>query len=368
MLCYDSHPGFKTKFKPYQIDDQLIDQINNLIRDKALFNALENIDILFSEMYAQADIYESEFLKELNEKVKFIVTDLITQSPKNHNASNELFLQKFLMGSFSSSDVEKILEIANHQIRFIRENINKGAITREDKSISEGRELKKILKIINTVFKNSGVLKKISDYMGGSYIAGSCSLEISNSANPWWNDKVNIGVDTPQTLYAHLDESIKFPKSILYLSNVNNDSGPTSCYPGIYESLNLNPLQESIGRVIGTGIGLNPNSILKDYYGGEYYQSTSSKNFRMHFMRLPGKLRFNSHFGWDVIPGSELEKKMISCETKLLADSGGYIVFDGANLVHRGGMVNSGERIAIQIIFEPKLKLHKKIIKFFYGL
>jgi hypothetical protein len=68
-------------------------------------------------------------------------------------------------------------------------------------------------------------------------------------------------------------------------------------------------------------------------------------------MRLPESLRFNSHMGWDVLPGSELEERLVVCEKKMTGPAGTFIIFDGARLLHRGGLMEQGERIALQVIF-----------------
>jgi hypothetical protein len=77
----------------------------------------------------------------------------------------------------------------------------------------------------------------------------------------------------------------------------------------------------------------------------------NSENFRRHFMRLPECLRFNSHLGWDVLPGSDLESHLAGGECKMIGPAGTFIVFDGARLLHRGGLMQEGERLALQVIF-----------------
>ncbi|MDZ4327898.1 MAG: hypothetical protein U1A73_23170, partial [Pseudomonas sp.] len=135
-----------------------------------------------------------------------------------------------------------------------------------------------------------------------------------------------------------------------YLTDVTEQNGPTGCYPGAYEAMHLNPLQELVGRVVGT-VGTRADSPLKALYAKQYHQSMNSENFRRHFMRLPPALRFNSHLGWDVMPGSELEASLSASERKMTGPAGTFIAFDGARLLHRGGLMEAGERVALQVIF-----------------
>ena len=52
-------------------------------------------------------------------------------------------------------------------------------------------------------------------------------------------------------------------------------------------------------------------------------------------------LQFNSHLGWDILPNSTLEKHIIERESIITGKAGSLVVFDGARLLYRGGMVNS---------------------------
>jgi hypothetical protein len=194
------------------------------------------------------------------------------------------------------------------------------------------------------------VLDAVSAYSGRKTRVIGLALELSVPQATWWKNSIEGLERPPHTLYAHLDETISNPKSIVYLSDVAEQNGPTGCYPGAYEAMQLNPLQEMIGRVVGT-VGTGTDSPLKDYYGKQYHQSVNSENFRRHFMRLPECLRFNSHMGWDVLPGSELESQLAVSERRMTGPAGTFIAFDGACLLHRGGLMQEGERLALQVIF-----------------
>jgi hypothetical protein len=164
-------------------------------------------------------------------------------------------------------------------------------------------------------------------------------------------------------LYAHLDESVDAPKSIVYLSKVEQTNGPTSCYPGVLDALGLGSLQDMVGRVIAN-VGNAADSPLRAYYAKQYHQSMSSEAFRRHFMRLPAAIRFNSHLGWDVLPDSAAERVLSGAERTMLGEPGTFIVFDGARLFHRGGLVMTGERVVLQVVFSatnPIRRLTRRI-------
>jgi hypothetical protein len=194
------------------------------------------------------------------------------------------------------------------------------------------------------------MLDAVSTYIGRPTKVVGLSLELSVAQSSWWKNAIDGLPRAPETLYAHLDESISFPKAIVYLTDVTLANGPTGCYPRVYDLLGCGPLQEIIGRVVGN-VGNDPSSPLHAYYAKAYHQSMASEGFRRHFMRLPRALRFNSHFGWDVMPGSALEGKIVAEERRMVGAAGTFIVFDGARLLHRGGLISEGRRVALQVVF-----------------
>jgi hypothetical protein len=85
-------------------------------------------------------------------------------------------------------------------------------------------------------------------------------------------------------------------------------------------------------------------------------------------MLLPETLRFNSHFGWDILSGSQLEDVIADSEEVMLGDSGKFVVFDGSRLLHRGGLIEEGERLVLQVIFWPRIPIGKKLAQIFTAI
>ena len=319
---------------------------------------------IFSELQEQTqDRFEVLFLEELHVQC----AELLGQELDHHHASPasgsaaqphapthtdvaRLRNDRYYFGELSPKAVKQILDISADDLVLFRENAKAGRLTREDLSLNAGPKIRKIRRILNGEYKRLGVLKAVSEYMRRPMTVTGLALELSVPKASWWNNSFDGLSRAPMTLYAHLDESIKFPKSIVYLSEVDRKNGPTSCYLHAYEALSLTPLQEIVGRVLGN-VGNNPQTPLAEYYKKQYHQSMSSEHFRQHFMRLPLALRFNSHFGWDVVPDTDAERFLAGQEHFMLGAAGTYIIFDGARLLHRGGMVQEKDRIALQVIF-----------------
>ncbi len=325
---------------------------------------LQALDGVFASFQAQsADEYEVRFLLELrNACIRLLDEELAwyVRQPqagfvdladaRARQDAVRMQRDKHYFGCLPQAAVAELRNLAERELGQFRANAAAGRLKREDLSVNSGPTVRAIRAVLNREFKALGVLDVVSAYTGRKTRVIGLALELSVPQATWWRNAIAGLERPPQTLYAHLDETISCPKSIVYLSDVTEQNGPTGCYPGAYEVMQLNPLQEMIGRVVGT-VGTRPDSPLKDYYAKQYHQSVNSENFRRHFMRLPECLRFNSHMGWDVAPGSELESSLASNERKMTGSAGTFIAFDGARLLHRGGLMQEGERLALQVIF-----------------
>lgn len=375
---YKEHPYFHFDQQSFTINLDEFNKFNvNYLAAKRLHSSLSvrdydeiclaccnSIKSIFFDFKNQAlDIYENAFLDELlGEAVRLLSEELKTyrygktkveiQLSTSERLNNAVSLdqEKFFFGQLDPDVVRELNELGKSDLEQFRSNVLKGLLRREDLSQNTGNSVKSMIRILNKEYNRNGVNEAVSAYMGKRMIVVALAFELSVPQAKWWENSFSDLSRPPDTLYAHLDGSIDYPKAIVYLTDVGEDNGPTSCYPQLFQNLSLNPFQQIIGRVIGT-VGSRKESILYGYYNKSYHQSVGSKEFRKHFMRLPEKIRFNSHLGWDIFPGSRIEKTMIDAEVKMLGSSGKYIIFDGARLFHRGGLMKSGERIALQVIF-----------------
>jgi len=374
-IDYEKHPAYEFNAKPYEVDLQKIAAFDRGYRQLTSGEKVGGSEFksrcgllatqrreIFDEMRSHAaDEFERLFLEELETATTVLLDEdldfyqgngipVSTQVPESEKLK-ALKSSRCFWGQLSDETTSKILATGAEAIGVLRSRAAQKKHTREDLSFNAGKVVATIAALLNREFAAAGILDAVSQYMGRKYKVGGLALEISVPGATWWRNTLE-GIEQPKTMYAHLDESIRHPKSIVYLSNVTAQNGPTSCNPGVYERLDLNALQDLIGRIINK-VGIAENSPLKDYYGRAYHQTMSSERFRRHFMKLPPQLRFNSHFGWDVIAGSDAEKSIADKEKTMLGGPGTFIVFDGGRLLHRGGLLMEGERIVLQVIFIP---------------
>lgn len=375
---YSKHPAFTFGVPSWKAPDELLTAFNETYiatqhigatlsrKSRELFrqDCQRSLAAVFAALHAQcADESENHFLTELGAECGRLLNEEFdwyarpTQAGLARlderaamQAAVRLQLERHFFGQLRSGAVEELRQLASSDVERFRANAAAGQVKRDDLSASAGAPVRAIRSILNREFRALGVLDAVSSYTGRKIQVFGLALELSVPQATWWRNAIE-GLDRPPaTLYAHLDETISCPKAIVYLSDVSETNGPTGCYPGAYEAMQLNPLQELIGRVIGV-VGTRPDSPLKQHYSKQYHQSMNSENFRRHFMRLPEALRFNSHLGWDVLPGSEAEVQLAKVERKMTGPAGTFIAFDGARLLHRGGLMEAGERVALQVIF-----------------
>jgi hypothetical protein len=377
---YSNHPAFEVTRKPLSFQSDKLDKFNLVIGDPHV--PISNSDIkeskellkdIFQQLMGQElDKYERTFMEELYSQIlsylesEFKFRVKLKNRKFEHPSSKALKDNAFFYSELSEFTRREILKLSEPQVKIFQERASAGLLKRTDLSINEGKIVRQISKLIDKDFRSQGIFKSVSDYVGIKYTYTGLTLELSVAGSTWWNNSIQ-GSTPPRTMYAHLDESIYAPKAIVYLTHVSSKNGPTSSYPGVYDSLHNNPLQDIIGRVVG-GVGNNPKSILFQYYSKSYHQSMGSINFRKHFMLLPETLRFNSHFGWDILSGSQLEDVIADSEEVMLGDSGKFVVFDGSRLLHRGGLIEEGERLVLQVIFWPRIPIGKKLAQIFTAI
>ncbi|ASY22047.1 hypothetical protein A1sIIB76_00185 [Candidatus Planktophila versatilis] len=371
---YLKHDAFRFTEPALTLNPILLDKFNSTLgssREKitsARFRESKNLlKEIVHELSSQCpeDEFLALFLFELFDQVETYLDDefsfraRVVGSQFSDELGAALGSEAYYYGRLDERTLSQLSNLILHDVEIFRNRAAAGQMKRSDLSVNDGETVSKISSILNSEFKKNGTFHRISNYVGIRYSYVGVSLELSVSGSTWWKNAIE-GVATPKTMYAHLDESIFAPKAIVYLSDVTEGNGPTCSYPHIYDQLENNTLQDIIGRVIGS-VGNNPTSKLHDYYSKSYHQSMSSRNFRKHFMKLPETLRFNSHFGWDILAGSEFESQIAEREEVLLGPAGTFVVFDGSRLLHRGGLIEAGERIVLQVVFWPKPTFIEKI-------
>lgn len=322
-----------------------IEAFSKISNQNLLLKILDDIFNHLEVNYYTNEI-EKEFLKELKlESKKLLKLDLDFLNKKKDLELEKDFFLETRITSFSEKLINFLFRLEYNKLK---RNVENGKLRREDLSCSRGILIKIAVIILNIEFSLNGVLKKIKKLKGVKLYVRGLAYELSVPNLRWW--ELGDNSNTPKTTYLHFDESIDSPKAIVYLNKVNLENGPFSIVKNAFNDLEINYLQFIIGRVIGK-IGRN-NSKIKEKFNHKYHQALGCDYFKTIFNKMPSVLKFNSHFGFDVIIDSDLESTLLKNEIIFTGEAGKTIIFNGSNLLHRGGLVEKGERLALQVVFK----------------
>ncbi len=328
-------------------------------------------EIVFNELYLlNKDKFYKIFIDEIKDKYFLILNDLKIFFLKK-NFKNDLKYKMFLESDgyyfdmLSKKTLNNILKIADKFIPKFEKNIKNNKTSREDLSINTGKDVRKIIKLVNKEFYLKGINQDVSNYMKADYEIIGCALEMSTEHSVWWKWDKSVNC-SKHTTYAHIDQSLICPKAICYLTDVNNDTGPTIFYPKLYDDLKLNFMQSLFGRLLNS-IGKDKKSKLYDLYNHTSNRAYDCEKLFSHLNTLPKNLRFESHIGWYIKANTVLEKKFLDNQIIMKGESGKFVVFDGSKIFHRGGNVIKGQRLALQLTFGKKSTFIKKIYNKFFN-
>lgn len=349
--------------------DNLIKELENILNSNFNKKNAEKSEIIINNIFEQVkskdDLYHNFFLDELKINFKLYFINIFKNKIKKLNFNNNSILRnRFFVKKIDPYIVKKINKILNSELNKLLDKERNNLISRADLTYSGGLKIRKVINLLNNYFEKNGHLEVVSNYLGYKSEINALALELSSPRSNWWKHKKNSL--EPKTLGVHLDKEFTCLKSILYLSDVKEENGPFTVYPGIYENLKLNIFQDILWRIILETANEIKNEKLKKYLNiKENSQPFLSENLQKIYSKLPKIISFNSHFGWELDSGSELEKKIVNSKNVFLGQSGTMITFDGSRILHSGGLVKENNRVVLQIIYSKKISFIKRYLKKF---
>jgi hypothetical protein len=336
---------------------ELTEEINFLLResvrvqsdnDKRLRTSIEKLNRVLlaqSESNHQA-AFISELFSHCSSRLDAEIQFLKELHPQQIRAREDPVTFQQIKLSHRQIKILELLIAAKRRQLVAR--MAEGCRQRADLTIDSGLTVYCVRLILQLMLMTSGVLRHLEKTFPRRMRVTGVAVELSAPGSSWWKSHSDE-VGTSETDYIHFDEALEAPKAILYMSSVQPHNGPTEFFPGLIEHMKISPLQQLIGRVVGN-IGNSPSSIFRDT-SEVPGQITSSPLIRRLFWTLPQSLRFNSHFGWDIPSGHSIVQEVNCRRVVLIGESGTLSLFDGSRIAHRGGLIQSGERIVLQIVF-----------------
>jgi Phytanoyl-CoA dioxygenase (PhyH) len=196
-----------------------------------------------------------------------------------------------------------------------------------------------------------GVIELASAYMGQQMEFIYAALDHAHERQSWYkNCYSDIGLPTSKTAYMHFDADHDVIKAMLYLRDVGPENGPFRFVRGSHK-WNRSAVVTAISR----GFDVEQEARFEaeadglDYKLGYYRPRYKVNEYREALAKLPNLLRGSTHFGDDIVDGSVLSTQLLSQEEVFVGSAGILVIFDGSRGIHRGSLVESGSRWAVQI-------------------
>lgn len=148
--------------------------------------------------------------------------------------------------------------------------------------------------------------------------------------------------------YLHFDGDPNVMKVIIYLQDVSPEEGP-------FKFIRRDSF--SFRKDFGYFIALANDYVFRPKFENEnesrYYRKIFLPPYYDYFRSLPRVFQRLSHFGDDIEDQTSLAQTFKNAETVLDSKTANVFAFDGSSLLHRGGQVQKGERLAVQVAFMP---------------
>jgi hypothetical protein len=185
---------------------------------------------------------------------------------------------------------------------------------------------------LRAALHRQGALAAASRYQRRALDVTYLKLLINHAKDRWWRAPfADLGLADPPAISMHVDH-LWTTKAILYLTPVDERSGPF-CY-----CLGSNHVR--IGWLEGAARRANDRVDL----------SSCTPERRRRFHALPRRFRRKAKFGNDLESDHPALPRLLASERRFTSADGELILFDDRG-IHRGGLVEAGERIMLQIRF-----------------
>ena len=242
----------------------------------------------------------------------------------NNNYSKDLY-EKLNYHSFASLNIktESLKDLLKNKLSKIKQMLPNDETGKFDRVIE--LEVKEI-NFLNSFLRKNKINQTISKIEKKHIYVQSASLHLSMPGDNHHEQFLKDCKVTNQFVNLHYDPK-KVYKIIIYLNEVGIDNGPLKIIP--YSIIEKDEVEDFFSRVTSVG---------------NYCQNPSQRRF---VMRMPKKIRVSSNFG-RLLNDSDQEE-INSHLINLTSEMGNTHIFNAGNLVHMGGLVKKGCRIAIQI-------------------
>lgn len=203
----------------------------------------------------------------------------------------------------------------------------------ESRLAADRRHEASLYDVIDAVLEESGIIAAASEYLGRSARLVDVNPQINDPSDSFWRDIFpdRSGDTLPRSAYFHRDASGGDLKAIFYLTSVGPQNGPFSYVLGSH-SVPFSRFDNFVCEA-------------NDHNGF----GATDLDARRRFAALPRKLRQKGAFGNDLRDGAPASDEILRSAWSITGPKGAIVLFDTKG-IHRGGMVETGERRVITCI------------------
>lgn len=203
----------------------------------------------------------------------------------------------------------------------------------ESRTTTKRHSSPELFALVEAIFAESGLSAAASEYLGRPARLVDINPQINDPTDSFWREIFDDqdGISLPQTAYFHRDASGGDLKVIIYCSDVNEQTGPFSYAVGSHLM--------HISRVDDLLCEANDHNGL----------SATDLEARRRFAALPAWLRQKGSFGNDLADDSAASHRIVDSTWRITGETGAIVAFDTKG-IHRGGMVEEGERRVITCV------------------
>jgi hypothetical protein len=217
-------------------------------------------------------------------------------------------------------------------------------------------------RIMKAFLREQRIEQAISAYAGYPLELEGYAFTYSHPEEDWYRRcYLDLGLQAPRCVQMHYDEDNLSAKSMFYLNDVETDNGPFS-YLALSRAEIASRSQLAYFKYL-------------DYANNEYAAAMGAPAtiynrplfitpaLRGEFARLPAEMQGSGGPGDDVLDGTPLSDYLVANERKLTGAAGHLALFAGGETLHRGGVIASGERWALQMIYKAPATLAQKAVR-----
>lgn len=203
----------------------------------------------------------------------------------------------------------------------------------ESRATVDPRDSAELFALVNTIFSEAGVFDAARDYIGRDVSLIDVNPQINDPSDTFWLDIFpdKEGQPLPKAAYYHRDASGGDLKVIIYCSDVGPTNGPFTYAIGSNRM--------AISKV---------DDLLREANDHNGLSGTTPES-RRKFAALPALFRRKGTFGNDLPDDAPFATAIEQASWEVTASKGSIVVFDTKG-IHRGGMVEQGERRVITCV------------------